>query len=184
MKKLSIAAFAIVTIIILIFSIVSYITLPKTFPPNDKIELTNFVSNSSLPQGNFTFSAFGQSATYWIEPELPTVNWTASTTQLMPLYILKTSQNISFPITNVTISISQLSLLVNGQNQAPTPRGTLLKPDGVVFTYMYWLNPLQNYNGTISVTVSFHIELYLVSGPYWFSVSEGIQSFSKNLTLS
>ena len=173
----------IIIVTILGYSLGSYFTLPTATRANPSLDLSKYANYPPLPQSNNTFNASGQSVSYWFMVDVPIANWTANAEYLMPLYILKTSQHLSFPYSNATISISNLNLTVNGIHQGTTLQGIMIDNSSGVISYMYVLGPNEYFSGTINITVSFHVDLILISGIYWHAISEGTYSFSKNLEL-
>ena len=182
-KRASKAIAVAIIIVILGYSLLSYHTLPKATKANPNLDLSTYANYPPLPQGNKTFVTSGQSASYWFMLNTPIGNWSKGIAYLMPVYILKTSQHLSFPYSNATIGISDLNLTVNGIHQGTTLQGIMIDNSSGVISYMYVLGPNEYFSGTINITVSFHVDLILISGIYWHAISEGTYSFSKNLEL-
>ena len=183
MKRITKVLVVVIVTAILGYSIGSYLTLPSVTSPDPSFQLSDFANYPSLPQSNKTFTAYGQNASFWFMLNIPIANWTKGTEYLMPFYIVKTSQHLLFPYSNATINISDLNVTVNGQPQGPAEQGVVVGNGSNLLTYMYIFSAQGNYSGVTNLTITFHVDLILISGIYWHSISVGTESFSTNFAL-
>ncbi len=169
--------------IFLILSGISFLTLPKPIHINDRLVLGQIVNYPLLPQANLTFYDYGQSATYSFLASFPIANWTSDQFSAFQLYMVKRSQNVTFPFNEASIVVSHVTLQTNGTTNPLSSEQNSLQDNGSVYQKFYYFTSLYSYNGSTSFNISFQVTLDLVFGIYYMPVNLGTYYITKDFKL-
>ena len=95
--------------------------------------------------------------------------WISNDPLVLGISVLKSLPHTSFPYTSLSLSLSNVTLAVNGTQQEITFYHKDMNSNDSMITYSYLVNPIRMYSGNFSISVSFTVNPTYEIGPYHYS---------------
>ncbi len=184
MRKVTAVILIAVVIAVVLFSIYSDTSIPPTtmtaFYPSQLIQQGEI----NLNFGNVSFSYAGQHAVFYIAGYTLTQNWSSDSSFGTIIITEKLSQNLSFPFTNASVWLGQITVTADGVPVGLNLEGTSKMFNDTALSYDFTSLPTNSYMGRINIALAAHFYFILYSSIYHFSVDEGTMQLSTTLILS
>ncbi len=129
----------------------------------NSLSQANTSAEINLSQGNQEVSA-----AFYVEAKKPP--WKQNDSFYMTIYAAKLAQNTSFPYSDATVTLGNVSVFSNGISELVHGAGSQavnVKNSSVIANY-YMVTPVKTSN-SMNVSVTFDVNLVLFSGIYHFS---------------